>query len=109
MGLFIALSFAYFLGFRATLAEPALNALGLTVQNLTNGAFRKSHAMYSVSGGVALGITIGVLKLVFSLNLAYILIPGYILLLILTKVSSESLSMWPGIPPVLPPDLLPFL
>lgn len=90
VGLFIALSFAYFLGFGATLAEPALNALGLTVQNLTNGAFRKSMLMYSVSGGVALGITIGVLKLVFSLNLAYILIPGYILLLILTKVSSEE-------------------
>ena len=28
------------IGFGATLAEPALNALGLTVQNLTNGAFK---------------------------------------------------------------------
>ena len=41
------------LGFGATLAEPALNALGLTVQNLTNGAFKKSMLMYSVATGVA--------------------------------------------------------
>ena len=31
----------WILGFGATLAEPALNALGATVQELTNGAFKK--------------------------------------------------------------------
>ena len=41
MGIAIAILFAWFLGFGATLAEPALNALGMTVENLTNGAFRK--------------------------------------------------------------------
>ena len=47
------IAFAFILGFGATLAEPALNALGLTVQSLTNGAFKKSMLMYSVAGGVA--------------------------------------------------------
>jgi hypothetical protein len=28
------------------MAEPALNALGVTVQNLTNGSFKKSMLMY---------------------------------------------------------------
>ena len=32
----VAILFAWVLGFGATLAEPALNALGMTVQNLTN-------------------------------------------------------------------------
>lgn len=90
VGLFLALLFAFFLGFGATLAEPALNALGLTVQNLTNGAFKKSMLMYAVSTGVAIGITLGVVKLIFSLNLSYMLIPGYILLMILTHFSSEE-------------------
>jgi nitrogen regulatory protein PII len=53
VGLFIAGAFAWLLGFGATLAEPALNTLGMTVQNLTNGAFRKSMLMYAVSFGVA--------------------------------------------------------
>lgn len=90
IGLFIALAFAYFLGFGSTMAEPALNALGMTVQNLTNGAFKKSLLMYAVSFGVAAGIAIGVAKLIFNLPLAWMLIPGYLLLLILTWLSTEE-------------------
>ena len=48
VGIFIAALFAWILGFGATLAEPALNALGATVENLTNGSFKKSMLMYSV-------------------------------------------------------------
>jgi len=36
--------FAWILGFGATLAEPALNALGMTVENLTDGVFKKKNA-----------------------------------------------------------------
>ncbi|MCB0364404.1 MAG: DUF1538 domain-containing protein [Bdellovibrionaceae bacterium] len=90
LGLFIAFAFAFFLGFGATLAEPALNALGMTVQNLTNGAFKKSMLMYSVSFGVAVGIALGVAKLVFNWQLMYLLIPGYLGLLILTYFSTEE-------------------
>lgn len=43
-GVGVALFFAFVLGFGATLAEPALNALGFTVQNLTNGVFKKIGA-----------------------------------------------------------------
>lgn len=89
-GLVVALGFAYFLGFGATLAEPALNALGMTVQNLTNGAFKKSMLMYSVSFGVGVGILLGVAKLIFDLPLAPIIIPGYIILLVLTFFSTEE-------------------
>ena len=90
VGLFIALAFAWFLGFGATLAEPALNALGMTVQNLTNGAFKKSLLMYSVSTGVATGIAIGVCKIIFDVPLGLILVPLYILALIMTWFSTEE-------------------
>jgi hypothetical protein len=89
-GSIIALVFAFLLGFGATLAEPALNALGLTVQNMTNGSFKKSMLMYAVAGGVSAGITLGVAKLIFDFNLLYILIPGYIIGLILTVLSTEE-------------------
>lgn len=90
MGIFIAALFALFLGFGATLAEPALNALGVTVENLTNGAFNKTMLMYAVSFGVGIGITIGVLKIIFSIPLAWLLIPGYALALVLTLFSTEE-------------------
>lgn len=90
VGIFIAALFAWILGFGATLAEPALNALGLTVQNLTNGSFKKSMLMYSVSFGVAIGIMLGVVKLIFDFSILYILIPGYALGVILTYLSTEE-------------------
>ena len=90
LGIIIAALFAWFLGFGATLAEPALNALGMTVENLTNGAFKKSMLMYSVSFGVACGIAIGVLKIIFEWPLGWLLIPGYGLALILTLLSTEE-------------------
>lgn len=90
LGIAIAALFAWFLGFGATLAEPALNALGMTVENLTNGAFKKSMLMYAVSVGVATGIALGVLKVVYGWSLAWFLIPGYILLLGVTYLSTEE-------------------
>jgi hypothetical protein len=90
LGLFVALAFAWLLGFGATLAEPALNALGLTVENLTNGSFKKTTLMHAVSLGVAFGISIGVAKIIFNIPIAYLLIPGYIVAIILTVFSSEE-------------------
>ena len=89
-GLMIAIAFAWILGFGATLAEPALNALGLTVENLTNGAFKKSTLMYAVSFGVGCGIAIGVVKIVFNIPLAWLLVPGYLTALVLTWFSNEE-------------------
>lgn len=90
LGFTIAIFFAWVLGFGATLAEPALNALGMTVENLTNGAFRKRLLMYSVSIGVGFGISLGVLKLIYQIPLAYMLLPSYALALVLTYFSTEE-------------------
>jgi len=90
IGIGIAGLFAWFLGFGATLAEPALNALGVTVDNLTSGAFKKKLLMYSVSLGVALGIATGVLKIIFDTPLTYILLPLYVVAFVLTYLSSEE-------------------
>ncbi|MDA9902163.1 MAG: DUF1538 domain-containing protein [Gammaproteobacteria bacterium] len=90
VGVSIAALFAWVLGLGSTLAEPALNALGLTVQNLTNGAFKKSMLMGAVAFGVATGIMLGVLKLIYDFHIMYILIPGYTLALILTLLSTEE-------------------
>ena len=90
LGLFVALVFAWVLGFGATLAEPALNALGMTVENLTQGTFRKKTLMIAVSIGVGTGIAIGVLKIIFNIPIAYLLIPFYLIALVLTYFSSEE-------------------
>ena len=90
VGLAIVIGFAFLLGFGATLAEPALNALGVTVQNLTNGAFKKEMLMYSVASGVAIGIALGISKLVLGFDLMMVLLPLYGIGVLLTIISSEE-------------------
>ncbi|MDD9818802.1 MAG: DUF1538 domain-containing protein [Gammaproteobacteria bacterium] len=89
-GIGIAILFSWLLGFGATLAEPALNALGHTVESLSNGAFRKAALMYAVSFGVGTGIALGVLKIVFSIPIHWLIVPGYGAALVLTALSTEE-------------------
>ncbi|MEM7543494.1 MAG: DUF1538 family protein [Pseudomonadota bacterium] len=89
-GKIIAVLFGFFLGYGATLAEPALNALGDTVEKITVGAFRKRLLMQSVALGVAIGIAAGVCKIAFDIPLAYLLVPPYLALIGLTVISEEE-------------------
>ena len=89
-GLLIALIFAWILGFGATVAEPALNALGITTEELTNGVFKKKKLIISVSFGVAFGICLGLAKLIFDWPLVWLIVPGYAIAIVLTAFSSET-------------------
>lgn len=89
-GKFAAVLFAFVLGYGATLAEPALNALGATVEKITVGAFKKNLLMQSVATGVGLGIGTGIFKIAYNIDLAYLLLPPYVLLIFITYFSSED-------------------
>ena len=90
VGLVIALAFAWVLGFGATIAEPALNTLGVTAEELTEGVFKKKTLISAVSIGVACGISLGITKLIFDLPLVWLIVPGYLAAIVLTMFSSET-------------------
>ena len=90
VGLVIALAFAWVLGFGATVAEPALNTLGVTTEELTEGVFKKKTLINAVSIGVACGISLGIAKLIFDLPLVWLIVPGYLAAIVLTMFSSET-------------------
>jgi hypothetical protein len=89
-GMILAFAFAWILGFGATLAEPALNAMGTTVETLTNGAMTKRALVTAVSLGVGSGIALGLAKMVFEIPTLWLLLPGYGLALVMTLASSET-------------------
>lgn len=92
-GKLLAIGFAFFLGYGATLAEPALNALGDTVERLTVGAFRKKLLMQSVALGVGMGIAAGITKIAYNLPLFWMLMPPYLLVMLLTlKAPNEFVN-----------------
>ena len=77
------------LGFGATIAEPALNAMGTTVQNLTDGAFPRAVLIRAAACGVGLGTAAGVIKVVFDLPFAQLLLPAYVVAFVMTVLSDE--------------------
>jgi len=90
LGLMVLLVFGFFMGYGATMAEPALIALGKTVENITVGIFKSKSLMQAVAVGVGIGLSFGVLKLMFAIPLIWLLVPPYLLLLVLTLLSDES-------------------
>ncbi len=92
LGIILVLLFAFGLGFGATLAEPALNALGMTVENLTVGTIKQSKIVQIVSIGVGTGILLGLARIMFDLPLIWMLIPPYVFVLFLTFWSEEEFT-----------------
>ena len=90
VGIGLTLIFAATLGYGATVAEPALNAMGVTVENLTDGAFPKRLLIQAVAVGVALGIALGVAKIAFQWPILPLLLGGYAVALGVTIRSSEE-------------------
>jgi hypothetical protein len=86
----IVLLFAFVVGYGASLAEPALLSLGITVEEVTAGAFKKFLVMHSVGFGVGLGLIIGVARILFDWSSLSIVLPSYGLVLLLTLVSDEK-------------------
>lgn len=91
IGIVIVLIFAFLMGYGATLAEPALNALGNTVEELTAGNFKKSTLIQSVAIGVGLGLTTGVAKIIWNIPMAPLLLIPYCALLVMTLLAKEEL------------------
>jgi len=91
LGISLTLLFAFAVGYGATVAEPALNAMGMTVENLTNGAFRKRMLIHAVAVGVGMGAAFGVSRILFDLPLWILLLVGYLLALGLTVISREEI------------------
>lgn len=90
LGTLLVILFAFVMGYGATLAEPALNALGISVEEITVGTFKKSLLMNSVAVGVGAGIAMGMVKIIYGIHLFWLLAPPYLLLLILTWASTEE-------------------
>ncbi len=80
---------AFGLGFTTTLVEPAVAALGVTLENVTVGVFHRRRIVMIISSGVGVGALSGFAMLAWDIPLLWIIAPLYIVILLLTALSSE--------------------
>ncbi|OFZ91190.1 MAG: hypothetical protein A2V78_03690 [Betaproteobacteria bacterium RBG_16_64_18] len=89
-GVGLTLLFAATIGYGATVAEPALNAMGVTVENLTDGAFPRKLLIRAVATGVAMGTALGVAKIIFQWPMLPLLLGAYAVALVCTVLSIDE-------------------
>jgi uncharacterized protein DUF1538 len=76
--------FAAAIGFATTIAEPALIAVAIKARNVSGGAISTWGLRVAVAIGVAIGITLGTLRIVTGSPLHYYIIAGYLIVVIQT-------------------------
>lgn len=76
--------FAAAIGFATTIAEPALIAVAIKAHNVSAGAISVWGLRIAVAIGVAIGITLGTLRIVTGAPLHYYIIAGYLIVTIQT-------------------------
>lgn len=77
-------AFAFAVGFSTTVAEPALIAVAIKANELSNGAIGSWGLRIAVAIGVALGISLGVFRIVTGIPIHYFIISGYIVVVVQT-------------------------
>ena len=80
----------FVLGFLSTLAEPVVRVLCYQIETSSNGYIRSNLMLYTLSSAVALFVAIAMAKIVYGIPFLYIIVPGYLFVLILLWVSDTD-------------------
>lgn len=78
------------LGFVTAWGEPAVRVLADQVETASNGAIRGRLVLIAICIGVAFWVGIGMLRIAYGLELLYLLIPGYTIVIVLMWFSSKD-------------------
>jgi len=76
--------FAFLIGFSTTMAEPALLAIAIKAEEISEGNIKQNILRMIVALGVAVGISLGAYRLVSGDPIHYYIIVGYIFVIIFT-------------------------
>ncbi|KPQ02943.1 DUF1538 domain-containing protein [Marinobacter sp. HL-58] len=79
--------FAFMIGFATTMAEPALIAIGQQAEDAAAGTLNGNAIRLFVAVGVALGITVGVHRIIAGDSIHYYIMGGYLVVIILTSIA----------------------
>jgi hypothetical protein len=86
----IMVPLAFVFGFLACFAEPAVRVLIYEVEKATSAYINKMIMLYFLSFGVAVSVSLAVVRILFSFSLLWIVIPGYVLAFMLSRKANKT-------------------
>jgi len=84
-------AFAFMLGYATTMAEPALIAVAMKAEEITSGGIRERPLRAAVALGVALGLTVGVHRIIVGDPLQWYIITGYLVVVVQTRFAPRGI------------------
>lgn len=81
---FLLILIGIVIGYSIVRAEPAVQVLNNQIEEMTHGLISRSAISLTLSIGVSLAVGLSILRVVTSLSIYWIVIPGYLVALILT-------------------------
>ena len=88
---YLVYAFAFCITFAACLAEPALLAISLKVNEISGGAIRTQGLRIVAALGVALGVTLGCIRIVAGIPLHWSIITVFAIILIQTLFAPRAI------------------
>lgn len=79
-----------FLGFVTTWGEPAVRILAEQVDDASNGSIKRGLVVTAVAAGVSVSVGLGLLRIAYGIPLLYLLVPGYLLVLLVLRKSNPE-------------------
>ncbi len=74
------------IGYFIVSAEPAVHVLNHQVEEITGGVISRHAMMVCMSVGVAISVSLAMVRVLSGLSIWYLLIPGYLIALLLTFI-----------------------
>ena len=81
-----------FLGIVITFTEPAVRVLGSQVEDITQGNISRRGVIVAIAISMALAVIVTSLKILFSIDTLYIVIPGYVLIIVLMVFTNSTFA-----------------
>ena len=81
----ILIPIGFLLGFVVAMAEPAIKVLNFEVEKVTGGYINNKVMLYFLSFGVALAVSLSMVRILTGISIWFFLVPGYLLAFILSR------------------------
>jgi len=80
----------FLLGFTTIMAEPTVRVHSIEVEKASSGYIKKNVIIYTIAAGVSIIVALAMTKVVYGIPLQYLIVPGYLLVLVLMKYTDPA-------------------
>lgn len=84
-------SFAFAVGFATTIAEPALTAIAVKAEEISEGSIKGVILRGFVALGVGVGILLGAYRIIQGDSIVYYILAGYVVVIIMTYFAPRTI------------------